>query len=201
MCKRASTLSAALVALTAIFVHAQQANYSVEPDNYIAVSSSLFPGRVDFNALSSAAHVIGQDAINTYWFVKPDAAHVIVQLANGDSSLFLELSGIKQSYVFPADSSEAIGATTDLRVSVVGKDGNPHPLSTAPNARLTVHVVQRDALHLKLTFDARLRELDATAGERCDRSQQEERGAGAPAGCVPGLRQHNFRQNEPELRP
>jgi hypothetical protein len=150
---RASTLSAALVALTAIFVHAQQANYSVDPDNYIAVSSSAFPARVDFNALSSAAHVIGQDAINTYWFVKPDGAHVIVQLANGDSALFLELSGIKQSYVFPADSSEAIGATTDFRVTVVGKDGKPHQLSTAPNARLTVHVVQRDALHLKLTFD------------------------------------------------
>src|SRR5215831_13782874 len=153
MCKRASTLSAALVALTAIFVHAQQANYSVDPDNYIAVSSSSFPARVDFNALSSTAHVNGQDAINTYWFVKPDAAHIVVQLANGDSSMFLEPSGIKQAYVFPTDYSEAIGATTDLRVTVVGRDGKPHQLSTAPSARLTVHVVQRDALHLTLTFD------------------------------------------------
>src|SRR5215471_13495945 len=142
---RTSILAAALVALAAVLVFAQQANYSVDSDNYIAVSSSAFPARVDFNALSSAAHVIGQDAINTYWFVKPDAAHVIVQLANGDSSLFLELSGTRQVYVFPADYSEAIGATTDLRVTVAGKDGKPRQLSTAPNARLTVHVVQRDA--------------------------------------------------------
>src|SRR6516162_4335847 len=119
---RVSTLAVALTAVTAVLVHAQQATYSVDPDNYIAVSSPAFPARVDFNALSSAAHVIGQEAINTYWFVKPDAAHVVVQLANGDSSLFLELSGIKQAYVFPADYSEAIGATTDLRVTVVGKD-------------------------------------------------------------------------------
>src|SRR5215472_4148810 len=150
---RPSILAAALVALTAVLVSAQQANYSVDPDNYIAVSSSAFPARVDFNALSSAAHVIGQDAINTYWFVKPDTAHVIVQLANGDSSLFLELSGSKQAYVFPTDDSEAIGASTDLHVTVVGKDGKPHQLWTSSSARLTVHVIQRDALHLKLTFD------------------------------------------------
>src|SRR5215467_8333979 len=109
---RTSILTAALVALTAVLVCAQQANYSVDPENYIAVSSSSFPARVDFNALSSSAHVIGQDAINTYWFVKPDAAHIVVQLANGDSSMFLELSGIKQAYVFPTDYSEAIGTTT-----------------------------------------------------------------------------------------
>jgi hypothetical protein len=150
---RTSILAAALVAMTAVLVYPQQANYTVDSDTYIAVASSAFPARVDFTALSSAAHVIGQDEINTYWFVKPDAAHAVVQLANGDSSVFLELSGIKQAYVFPTDASEAIGAATDLRVTVVGKDGKPHQLSTAPSARLTVHVVQRDALHLKLTFD------------------------------------------------
>jgi hypothetical protein len=150
---RTSMLTAALVALTAVFVCAQQANYSADPDNYIAVSNSAFPARVDFNTLSSTARVIGQDAINTYWFAKPDAAHVVVQLANGDNSVFLELSGIKQAYVFPTDYSQTIGATTDLRVTVVGKDGQAHQLSTGPTARLTVHVIQRDALHLKLTFD------------------------------------------------
>jgi hypothetical protein len=139
--------------MTAAAASAQPGNYSVDPGNYIAVSSPAFPARVDFTALTSDGDVVGQDAINTYWFVKPDDAHVVVHVANGRSVMFLELSGNKPAYTFPADYSEAIGRATDLTVSVVDKNGAPRLLSNGPNARVTVHVVERDALHLKLTFE------------------------------------------------
>jgi hypothetical protein len=148
-----SVLAAGLLGLTAATASAQPGNYSVEPGTYITVSSPAFTGRIDFTALVSDGNVIGQSAINTYWFVKPDDAHVVVHVGNGKSVLFLELSGNKAAYTFPTDASQAIGRTTDLSVSIVDKNGDIRQLSSAANARVTVHVVERDAVHLKLTFD------------------------------------------------
>src|ERR1700733_5042162 len=98
------TLTCAFALLTAAALGAQEGNYALDGDNTLAMTHPDFPARLTLRLASQSFGGRSYPA-STYWFVKPDDAHAIVTMADGDNTLFIELSGTKQLYTFPADYS------------------------------------------------------------------------------------------------
>jgi hypothetical protein len=146
-----------LALLRVVAAQTRSDNIYLEGNSYLAVNHPNYPSRIELNELSTQIATGGGYPVESYWFVKPDDAHVVVHVANGRTVLFLELSGTKTTLSFPADSRVVrTGAKNDVIAFVANKAGQETELSLGGNAHLTVHVERRDALHLVLTFDGAL---------------------------------------------
>ncbi len=158
-----------LIATLHVFVlNAQSDQIFLEGENYISCQHAELKSRTDFTGLTSETFVIGQNPIQSYWFVTATDAHIVVYLSDGpddDNRIFLELSRKKSSFNFPDDYSVEIGGYNDVSILVKGKDGSHVQLDPGKKSKLHVHVDLLDPLHLKISFDGVLssRQLSSEA--------------------------------------
>ncbi|HSZ35415.1 MAG TPA: hypothetical protein VK772_19020, partial [Puia sp.] len=112
--------------LHVFFLRAQSDQIFLDGENYIACQHAGLKPRTDFIGLSSETFVIGQNPIETYWFVTTTDAHIVISLSDGsdnDNRVFMELSRKKSSFNFPVDYSTEIGGYNDVSILMKGKDG------------------------------------------------------------------------------
>ena len=112
--------------------------------------------RTDLTGLTSETFSIGQNPIQTYWFVTATDAHIVAYLSDGSDDgnrVFLELSRKKSSFNFPDDYSIEIGGYNDVTILLKGKEGRNVQLDPGKKSKLHVHVDLLDPQHLKISFD------------------------------------------------
>ncbi len=137
-------------------IEAQSDQIFLDGENYISCQHSELKPRTDLTGLASETFTIGQNPIQTYWFVTATDAHIVVCLSDGpdnENRVFLELSRKKSSFNFPDDHSVEIGGYNDVNILLKGKDGSHVQLDPVKKSKLHVHVDLLDPQHLKISFD------------------------------------------------
>ncbi len=143
-------------ALNAFALKAQSDQIFLEGENYISCQHAELKPRTDLTGLASEIFAIGQNPIQTYWFVSGTDAHIVVYLSDGSDNgnrVFLELSRKKSSFNFPDDYSMEIGGYNDVTILLKGKDGRNVQLDPGKKSKLHVHIDLLDPQHLKISFD------------------------------------------------
>jgi hypothetical protein len=136
--------------------YAQTSNIFLAGDNYITTTDASFPSKTDWTNLSNDTYAAAEFPIETYWFVKANDAHIIIHLSNAASNIYIELSGKKTSYHFPADYSEGSDGSNDFLLGLTDNTGAVKALQFSNKNPLTVHVDELDALHVSISFDGTL---------------------------------------------
>ncbi len=145
-----------IVTLHVFVLRAQSDQIIPEGENYISCQHSALKSRTDLTTLCTETFAVGQNPIQSYWFVTATDAHIVVYLSDGpdnDNRVFLELSRKKSSFNFPDDKSSEIGGYNDMNILLKGKDGRSVQLDPSKNSKLHVRVDLLDPQHLKISFD------------------------------------------------
>lgn len=143
----------ALILLLYGTAFSQANNISLQGENYVSLQGGNFPAKITWDQLSADNDVAGSYPTVSYWFVKPADAHIIVHLScSTGGSIFIELSGRKSVYNFPADYATKDYRYNNFSLSVADNSGTPYQLTFGNGVPLTIRVTQLDPLHLSLAI-------------------------------------------------
>lgn len=135
---------------------AQENNIYLDGDNYITLNNPSFSSRLDWKDASKerVGRVAGQAPVKTYWFSHDGKSYVIINLATGKSSIYVELGANKNTYHFPADyiQSAKPGTYNNFEMIVENNSGILQKFNAPKGAQLSLKVLQLDSLHVKLSF-------------------------------------------------